>query len=563
MDDRALRIEHRSGPAGAVVYAEGRPLTGPDPALSMPRRLPDPRGVLPQTLFLIPSPLHGFGLSPWICDLPISCTVLLVELDPDLAQLQPQIATWPHHRRIVAVTSWGDAVRAADRLISRHASRRVRTVHLSGGSHLHRDAYHELEAQIAAIIQRYWSNRGTQIRLHRRWIANLLRNVALEGSSVEVLRGSGARRAILVGAGPSLDLHLSMLSRLFSSSGPGTADRAGGILVAIDTALPTLAAANIQPDFVVTMDSQLVNAQDFLPWQWDSIAVIADATTHFSIPRRFRTSRRYWFVSRFSEIQLFTDPQLSALFAGIPVIPPVGSVAPSAIHILSNIMGISEILLVGVDFWYRPPKSHAGMSSSDRWLKKATARIRHRDGHDRAPARPVRDIQLQDGTRTVGDAILYDHAQLTRDVVTRSAARIVQVPTAGLDIGAESIPPSEVAAWWNTASSSASGHTPDRSNTPTSTPASVQGHPPTTAVRVTALEALFHRLRVLEDRLQSDTTPPILDAGLDFVLVDLPQWPLMTLSPEWMSLHRLRILRSVRDYRRRVETLLFRRSAQD
>ncbi|MFW5827059.1 MAG: hypothetical protein ACOCU4_03150, partial [Alkalispirochaeta sp.] len=81
--------------------------------------------------------------------------------------------------------------------------------------------------------------------------------------------------------------------------------------------------------------------------------------------------------------------------------------------------------------------------------------------------------------------------------------------------------------------------------------------------RTEALHALLRRLRTQEDRLQTDGHPPILDSGLDFVLVDLPQWPLMTLSPQWMSLHRLRILRSVRDYRRRIEALLFRGSPED
>jgi hypothetical protein len=77
------------------------------------------------------------------------------------------------------------------------------------------------------------------------------------------------------------------------------------------------------------------------------------------------------------------------------------------------------------------------------------------------------------------------------------------------------------------------------------------------------LQALLRRLRSEEERLLHTDGPTIIDSGLDFVLVDLPQWPLMTLSPDWMRLHRLRILRSVRDYRRRVETLLFRGSAQN
>lgn len=538
-----------------MVHADGRPLTGPHPASSMPRRLPDPRNVSPQTLFLVFSPLHGFGLNKWISALPVSCAVLLVELEPNLIHLHPEIATWNRHRRLVVSHSWDAALQSAEQLISGHASRRARTIHLSGGSRLHRKQYQHLETQVDQLIQRYWNNRGTQIRLQRRWVSNLIRNVANDGSPVDVLSERGDERAILVGAGPGLDDHMPLLARLFSSTVPGGADRENGILVAIDTALPALAAAGVQPDFVVTMDSQLANAQDFLPWQWDATAVIADATTHFSIPRRFATSRRYWFVSQFSKIHLFDDPELRPLFDGIPVVPPVGSVAPSAVHILSNIIGISEILLIGVDFWYRPPKSHAGMSSSDRWLKKSITRTRHRDGHDRAPARPLREVKLRDGARTWGDTILADQAHIARDVISRASARVLQLPAPGLDIGAKQIPASAVQDWWT----SEERRIPvDRTGSPVET-----ARQPSSKLRVQALRALLRRLRVLEDRLQSDMYPPVIDSGLDFVLVDLPQWPLVTLSPQWMRLHRLRILRSVRDYRRRVETSLFRGSAED
>ncbi|MEX2443675.1 MAG: 6-hydroxymethylpterin diphosphokinase MptE-like protein [Alkalispirochaeta sp.] len=547
MDETSLRIERRSGPGGAVIYAEGRPLTGPDPASSMQRRLPGPDSVSPQTLFLVLSPLDGFGLEEWASRLPITCGVLIVELNPELARLRPEVATWNDHRHVISTDSWDASVLAADRLIHGHAARRVQTIHLTGGTRLHRQRYRQLEERVNQLIQRFWNNRGTQIRLQRRWVANLIRNPALDGNSLETLRSRGGDRAILVGAGPSLDTHIPLLARMFPTAA-GT-DREGGILVAIDTALPALAAADIQPDFIVTMDSQLANAQDFLPWRWDRTAVIADATTHFSIPRRFPSSRRYWFVSRFSEVQLFSDPELRALFRGIPVIPPFGSVAPSAVHILSDILEVAEIILVGIDFWYRPPRTHARMSTSDRWLKKATSRTRHRDGHDRALARPFREVQLKDQTQTWGDAILFDQAQLARETISRMSARVFQVCAPGLDVGAETILVEHVDEWWASGETGASGKAADDD--------------PHRTARIGALHALLRRLRTVEARLQRNDDSTVIDSGLDFVLVDLPQWPLMTLSPEWMHLHRLRILRSVRDYRRRVETLLFRSSAQD
>lgn len=530
----------------------------------MERRLPDPLTVAPQTLFLILSPLDAFGVAEWISRIPQSCGVLLVEFEPQLAELNPFRSGWSEYRRWEQADSWNAAVHAADELIHRQALRRLQTIHLTGGTRLHRSRYQDLEAHLSRAIHRYWNNRGTQIRLQRRWVANLIRNVVREGLPVTALNGHAGRRAVLVGAGPSLDAHIPLLARLFPPVRQRWSSDARGVLVAIDTALPALAASDIQPDFVVTMDGQLANAQDFLPWQWDQTAVIADATTHFSIPRRFSPSRRYWFVSRFAPVQLFTDPELAPLFAGIPVLPPFGSVAPAAVHILSQLMGISEILVAGVDFWYRPPRSHAEMSTTDRWLAKRVSRLHHRQGHDRALARPTQEVRLKDGTSAGGDAILFDQAQLARDVISRSSSRVFHLPGSGLEIGTEPLSPADVEQWWNTGDVA---DTPDHRDSPSAAHAAdgagATGATRAAGARTEAVRALLRRLQALEENLQRRDRATIIDSGLDFTLVDLPQWPLMTLSPEWMGVHRLRILRSVRDYRRRVETLLLRSSAQD
>jgi hypothetical protein len=68
-----------------------------------------------------------------------------------------------------------------------------------------------------------------------------------------------------------------------------------------------------------------------------------------------------------------------------------------------------------------------------------------------------------------------------------------------------------------------------------------------------ALEHLRERLIAQEAVLADAARPLFLDSGLDFVIADLPQWPLMMLRREWVELHRARVLRAVRDYRRRLD----------
>ena len=57
------------------------------------------------------------------------------------------------------------------------------------------------------------------------------------------------------------------------------------------------------------------------------------------------------------------------------------------------------------------------------------------------------------------------------------------------------------------------------------------------------IEALAHRSRAF-------------DAGLDFALLTLPQWPALTLQQEWWLLHRGTVQRSLLDYRNAIERAL-------
>ena len=545
------RVEIVTGPRGPVVHADGRPLTGPDPSASIRRRLPVPTEIAPQTLVILCSPLHGDAVNEWLARVPETCAVLAVELDDDLDRV-----TRPWHppassRRFVYATGTSAAVAAGERLIRTTGLRRVSTVYLSGGARLHRDGYLRLEEQLMDSAMRFWQNRGTEIRLLRRWMSNVVRNATLAGLPVDALRGRVPRRAVLVGAGPSLEDHLGELHRLFPAH--GRRQRADVSLVALDTALPTLAAAGVTPDMVVAMDGQLANAADLLPWRWENTAFLLDATVHFSVPRRVRADRRFWFVSRFSENALFRDPELAELLAGFPVLPPRGSVAPAALHLLTERLGVRAVFCVGIDFWYRPPKTHARMSPGDRAVRRCTSRLTHRDGHDRVLARPWRTVTLRDGSVRPGDAVLADQARLVRQSVERLPGSFFHAAgAAGLTIGSDAFPGDTPVTRWLELESSA----PVAGDAPPA-PGRDPDDDTAAARRLATLRALVLRLTDQESRLADPAAAAYLDAGLDCAVMDLPQWPLMTLRRDWIELHRPRILRAVRDLRRRAERALY------
>jgi hypothetical protein len=486
-------------------------------------------------------------LKEWIAGLPTASAVLIVELDPELAAIPGTAMDQLCSPAVRSAATREEARAQAWGLIRSRALRRVKMIGLSGGTRLHRTDYARLETDIAALIQRFWNNRAAEIRLHRRWIANLFRNVRLPGVSVDHLRGALPPEAILVGAGPSLDAALPLLREYFPADHTTSRRGRNVALLAIDTALPSLAAAGIRPDLVFVMDGQLANAADFLPWLWDDCIIVADASTHFSIPRRAAPDRLFWFVSRFSDTALFRDESLAGLFEEVPIVPPRGSIAPAAVELAVSRLGMTAVTCIGIDFWYRLPKSHAVMSSSDRPARRCGDRLHHRNGHDRSLPRPWVEVTLRDGTPTMGDAVLVEQARLMAETIRAVAAPVFVIGDDGLELGGVPRGLEELRELLATDGREEKLSTGIGNGTAVGSPS-----PAARERRQLALEHLRDRLLRQEAILADPQRPLFLDSGLDFVVADLPQWPLMMLRREWVELHRPRILRAVRDYRRRL-----------
>lgn len=553
MDRAEGDLLFKATPSGVAVSLGGRSLTGNDPAASSLRRIP--REVPSQTLVLLYSPLLGYGVQELRERLDPTSAMLLVELDDRLATIQ-------HHEKSVipnplpemAGQAWSvaGAVQIADQLIARYGIRRLLTVNLTGGTRLHTRDYAHLTRLVDDRIRLFWNNRGAQIRLGRRWITNLMRNALLDSLPLAALGKTLSPRVVLVGAGPNLDRHLEELQRSFASRAEaGRCPPEGVSLVALDTALPALAEAGLRPHLVFSMDGQLANAYDLMPWRWEGATLIADITVHPSIARRFPVERRAFFASRFSEtVSLLHGPVLE----GIPLVAPRGSVAPAALEILTTHLGVRHIVTVGVDFWYHPPRTHAMMTGPDRRMRATMARLLRNDGYEELLNRPGRTATLRDGQDAWCDGVLEDQARQMRQVVMElhqlyPGLEISTPDASGLPTGALL----RADALRRVASATVGSIPAD--------PAPKQPEHAAFRLRREALRGILHRLRAQEKHLTGATRADeaegvFLDADLAFVLLDMPQWPLVVLRQEWARTHARGIARSVRDYRRRLERAL-------
>lgn len=515
-----------------VVLRDGRPLQPTDVAAALLRRASP---FQEQTLYIVASPLSGRGVRELQQHLDPRSALVLVELDRDVAQVTRTIRSERSHSLPVYFEP-SSALAAIRREIERRGIRRVRQLSASRAAAGQAAAYRELTERATDIVRRHWSNRATELILGRRWLRNLIRNLALPCRQPEQLDTElAARPMILVGAGPSLELALDGIVR----------QRQMCTVVAIDTALPRLAAAGIQPDLIVSMDAQLANAYDFTPWRWDSCNVLYDMTVHASVPRRFAPQQRFAFVSRFRDLALFDDPDL---FTQTAVLPPLGSVAPAALYAIARFVKPATILAVGIDFWYQAPVTHARGTAPAQQTDRLRDRLQARDGNDAVLGRPMVRVALRDGAGArQGDAILAEQALHMRETVQSVAlhgCRVYHLTSPGLDLG--TIGCASVADYIAGAPQAAS--------------AEHRQEAPATAYRAAAQqrrEALADLgVRVDAQIRAIAANSPAFDAGLDFALLTLPQWPALTLRQAWWFLHRGTVQRSLLDYRNAIDRAL-------
>lgn len=553
-DDRLVR---HPGPRGTSFSLGGRRLSGSDPRRSQELRLRFP-GFEPhaQTLYCLFSPLLGYGIRDFLASIDETSAILIVELDPRIRELlgDPE-SEIPNSPRVLVAGNAHQALQHAARAIGVHGIRRIRSIAMSGGVHALSERYTALERTIEESIQRFWLNRATELRFNHRWITNILRNTILEANPIADLAARLKPAVLVVGAGPGLDDNLEWIAE---TVGLRKRNKAFSI-IAIDTALGTLAEGGIAPDIIWSMDAQLVNARDFVPWRWDDIAVVADLSAHPSILRRASPANRFVFATRFADITLFKEPQLSGLFDRVDMLEPRGSVAPSIVEFLSRFTPTERVVSVGVEFWYRKPQTHSRGSTVDRTFRREMTRLRRRDGLDEVELRPTQTVVLDSGESAVGDRILSDHAAQIRSLLNandRNDIEWTRLAAPGLSTGMRPISGDEARellvqpAAKNTA----------RSTSPSRHTGAADEVAGSRAKRVAALESLLARLKAQERILERSTIEEAhrchWDSGLDFVLHDLPQWPVMMLHREWFALQAARILPVVRDYRRRTQRII-------
>jgi hypothetical protein len=291
-----------------------------------------------------------------------------------------------------------------------------------GLMNLDREWYAGVEGHIRTWVSGRAVNRATLRRFGKRWVRNLSRNMDavrdLPGvSRLAGILGAGAAGipALLVAAGPSLDDILPLLPAL----------RERCVIVAVDTSLRLLLRAGTEPDFVVAVDPQFLNALHLDHCPAPGTRLIAESAVYPSVLRRpfggIFLCGSLFPLGRFIEDLVDVKGELGA----------GGSVATTAWD-FARILGPPAIYVAGLDLAYPELKTHfrgarfeeRALAESDRLCPGETWSVRAlRDGHQfRAPAADG-GLVLTDRRLSLYAAWFENRFRLFPEIPSRSLSR--------------------------------------------------------------------------------------------------------------------------------------------
>jgi len=176
--------------------------------------------------------------------------------------------------------------------------------------------------------------------LHR-WAKHAAQNYAVVSKALGVrfLRGScEGMPAVVIGIGPSLDLHYKTINALKNRA----------VLISTDAAYRPLLANGIEPDVVISFDCK--REQNSL---WSGmptrVPMLFDSCAHPDVIGSWAGPKL--FFNHFHNTDEFTEKLLPYIYPHLGQIPSAGTVGNMALQ-LANILGCKKIATVGMDMCY-------------------------------------------------------------------------------------------------------------------------------------------------------------------------------------------------------------------
>lgn len=195
---------------------------------------------------------------------------------------------------------------------------------------------------VKEIVRLYLSrisiNRNTLLKFGKLWVKNQSKNLPLMGYKEDISKIFGEFDkipGIIISAGPSMELIIPYLKKIKEKF----------LILAVDTALKSLLEEDIEPDFVMSIDSQYWNARHLEGIKCEHSILIADSSVQPSALRNFK-NRVYFTNSTFPIGKYFESVRKP-----FPIIASGGSVSTN-IWDFALKLGLKEIFFIGQDLGF-------------------------------------------------------------------------------------------------------------------------------------------------------------------------------------------------------------------
>ncbi len=230
--------------------------------------------------------------------------------------------------------------------------------------------YQPLQRRILSLLSRFRINTNTLNRFGQLWVKNIcmnLRYVARANDAAIFYRRFQGLPFLLIAAGPSLHNLLPALPQL----------RERFVLLAVDTALGPLLRQGIRPDFVVSVDPQLLNARHYDFCESPSSILVSESCIYpaiFQRKWRFRALFHSHFplMERIEQQLVGTEGAERGSFGRVR---SGGSVATAAWDFARNCRA-SALYAVGLDLSYPTLNSHAPGTLAERQSLRHSSRLK-------------------------------------------------------------------------------------------------------------------------------------------------------------------------------------------
>jgi len=200
--------------------------------------------------------------------------------------------------------------------------------------------FNSIRSAIKELLNSLSDDFSVQSHFGKRWFINTLSNLKIAQSVNNVLRP--IKRALITGAGPSLEIQLPLLKKY----------RTDSCLIATDTSLPFLIKNGITPDIVISIDCQHITYHHFISGLPKEIPLVLDLASPS------------WLTRLSDNVVFFTSGHpfsqyVNSNLRNFPFIDTSGGNVSHAAISLADKLGAKDILLFGIDFSYPKGKSYA------------------------------------------------------------------------------------------------------------------------------------------------------------------------------------------------------------